>query len=84
MALGKPVLATRGGGTEEIVSDGESGFLVNRNDSEMLADRMQTLLDDPELRKRLGLAGAGIVREQYSIDKMVDKYMSLYKALLKE
>ena len=84
MALGKPVAATRGGGTAEIVRDGESGVLINRYDSEMLADRIKILLDDPELRDRLGLAGAGIVREQFSIEIMVDKYMSLYRALLKK
>lgn len=58
MALGRPVVATRGGGTDELVVDGETGYLVDRDDIDALADRLETLARDPELRRRMGRAAS--------------------------
>lgn len=78
MAMGKPVIATRGGGTSEIVVDKETGFLVNPSDPGELAGKIEMLLDDPELRKRMGSSGMERVKREFSINKMVDKYIDLY------
>lgn len=50
MALGTPVLATRSGGPETFIVDGENGFLIDADDPPVLADAITTLLDDPALR----------------------------------
>jgi glycosyltransferase involved in cell wall biosynthesis len=57
MAAGLPVVATRSGGTEEVVSDGETGFLVPVGDDEAVAQALVKLISDAELRERMGHAG---------------------------
>ena len=57
MARKTPVVATRCGGPADIVVDGQSGYLVERGDAAAIADRMQALLESPELAQRLGEEG---------------------------
>lgn len=82
MALGKPVIATRGGGTGEIVSDKETGFLVNPSSPGELAVKIETLLNDPQMCKNMGSAGYERIKNEFSIDQMVKKYCNLYTMLL--
>jgi peptidoglycan/xylan/chitin deacetylase (PgdA/CDA1 family) len=79
MAFGKPVIATNGGGTNEIVVDQETGFLIGRSNPAELAEKMDTLLNDNGLRIKMGLAGKERIRNSFSIDTMVTSYISLYK-----
>lgn len=81
MALGKPVIATRGGGTGEIVENGKTGFLINPSSPEELAERMELLLDDRALRIRMGSCGMERIKTEFSIDKMVREYIDLYTRL---
>jgi glycosyltransferase involved in cell wall biosynthesis len=57
MARKTPVVATRSGGPADIVVDGQTGYLVERGDAAAIADRMQALLESPELAQRLGEEG---------------------------
>ncbi|QQS35530.1 MAG: glycosyltransferase [Ignavibacteriales bacterium] len=82
MALGKPVIATNGGGTPEIVEDGVTGFLVDEDSSEQLTEKIQYLLNQPELRKSMGEAGRKKVKNEFSIEQMVNKTIELYKEVL--
>lgn len=79
MALQKPVIATSGGGTNEIVVDNETGFLINPSSPNELAARMKILLNDGGLCKTMGEAGKKRVNELFSIDKMLIQYIDLYK-----
>lgn len=74
MALGRPVVATDVLGTQEVVVDGETGFLVRMGDVEGLADRVQQLAHDPDLRRRLGEAGAARI-ESYFDDTKVAAFL---------
>ena len=78
MALAKPVVATDGGGTRELVIDGVTGFLVPARDARQLADRLLALLDDPALRRQLGNAGQRRVLEGFSLARMVAQQLALY------
>ena len=82
MALGKPVVATSGGGTDEIVEDQKTGFLVNTSNPMELAEKILVLLDDSLLRKKMGKNGKDRIHETFSIDVMTGKYISAYKKLL--
>lgn len=82
MAMEKPVIATNGGGTNEIVTDNETGFLVNQSDPEELAGKMEILLNDFNLRNKMGLAGKRKVMTGFSIEQMTRKYCDLYRFLL--
>ena len=77
MALGKPVIATSGGGTVEIVEDQRTGFLIGPSNPAELAGRIEILLEDEELRKKMGLAGKKRIQDYFSIEKMADKYIAI-------
>jgi glycosyltransferase involved in cell wall biosynthesis len=82
MATGLPVIATNVGGIPEIVRDGETGLLVPPDDPDALARAMVRLLSDAELASRLADAGARLVREELSVDKMVERTEALYREIL--
>ena len=84
MALEKPVIATSGGGTNEIIQDKITGFLVKKSDPSDFAEKMETLLNDSDLRRQMGSLGKKRVENMFSIDRMVNDYVSVYqKALIK-
>jgi sugar transferase (PEP-CTERM/EpsH1 system associated) len=83
MAAGKPVVATKIGGNPEVVVDGETGILVPPKDASVMADAIIKLLNDAELRERMGAAGRRRVEEKFSLDRMVREYESIYEECLK-
>jgi glycosyltransferase involved in cell wall biosynthesis len=82
MALAKPVIATKGGGTNEVVIDNINGFLIQQNDSKRLVDNLQKLINNKDLRCELGLRGAKMAREKFDLKKTTLDYVSVYKNLL--
>ena len=84
MALEKPVVATSGGGTNEIVVDNVTGFLIGPSNPEELAEKLDMLLNDADLRASMGQAGKQRVLNEFSIDKMSGKYIDLYKMILSD
>jgi glycosyltransferase involved in cell wall biosynthesis len=82
MAMGKPVIATRGGGTEELVIDAVNGYLVEQKNQEQIIDKLEILLDDVNQRTGMGMRGYRWVREQFDISEKTDQYIALYKKLL--
>ena len=79
MALSKPIIGTRAGGTPEMVVDDETGFLVPPSDPDALADALARMAGDAFLRKRLGAAGKERVEELFSLRVMTDKIEALYQ-----
>jgi glycosyltransferase involved in cell wall biosynthesis len=67
MAAGVPVIATRIAGVPELVEDGVSGFLVAPGEPRAIAEKAALLLDDTELRNRLGEAGREKVVREFNI-----------------
>lgn len=65
-AAGIPSVATRVGGTAEVLVDGETGYLIEPGDVPMLADRLSRLLADGDLRSRMGRAARERVRQQFT------------------
>jgi glycosyltransferase involved in cell wall biosynthesis len=84
MALGKPVIATRGGGTSEAVADGRNGYLINPEDPEQLAEKITLLLNDIPLRETLGRYGKEIAREKFDLANMTKQYEAIYHKSLTE
>ena len=80
MASGLPVVATDIAGIPEQVEDGESGFLIPTGDAEALADRLERLLADAELREQMGARGLKRV-ERFSVETMVEKLGGVYQKL---
>jgi phosphatidylinositol alpha-1,6-mannosyltransferase len=70
-ACGLPVVAGRSGGIPEAVRDGETGILVDAERPEAVVDALRHLLDDPELRRRMGAAGRRVVETYFNWDRVV-------------
>ena len=68
------VVATRTGGTVEILTDGENGLLFAPGDADDLAQKLSCLNSDAGLRRKLASAGHRTVAERYTLTKMVDEF----------
>jgi glycosyltransferase involved in cell wall biosynthesis len=84
MALGKSVIVTAGGGNSEIVRDNINGFIVSPEDHEALSRKTIELLDNQELRRKLGEEGKKAIYENFSVNKMASEYLNLYRSMLRE
>jgi glycosyltransferase involved in cell wall biosynthesis len=82
LAAGRPVVATRAGGTGTVVDDGRSGYLAEIGDTVALAAALERLARDPELREALGRFGAADARERYAIGTMVERIEAVYRQAL--
>jgi glycosyltransferase involved in cell wall biosynthesis len=74
MAAGKPVVASRIGGLPYTVADGATGLLCQPGDPDDLARKLAMLLDDAEMRKRMGLAGRKRFEEEFTWDTVIEKH----------
>ena len=81
MAAGLPVVATRVGGADEIVVEGETGLLVPPSSPEALGSAIASLLAHPSRRAALAQAGRARAAAQFSVESMVAGYEGLYRAL---
>jgi glycosyltransferase involved in cell wall biosynthesis len=79
MASGLPVVATAITSVPEMVQEGETGFLVAPDDGEALAARIEQLLGDPELRRRMGERGRARVEAEYSAAVTVPRMLARMK-----
>jgi len=78
MAAGIPVVATDVGAVSELVEDGVTGWLAAPDDRQSLAILVSRLLEDPNTRTRLGLAGRRAAADRFSLARMVTGYADLY------
>jgi rhamnosyl/mannosyltransferase len=82
MAYGKPVINTRlPGGVSYVSLDGITGLTVPPGDAGALAEAMQKLADDPALRRQFGQAAYRRVREEFGVDRMMDRVYAEYRTL---
>lgn len=82
MALGRACVATRVGGIPEIVTHGKNGLLAPAKDAQALAAWVTLLLEDAEIRQRLGEAARQTVMEHFDGRQMVAAYENLYAEVL--
>ena len=84
MACGTPVLATTAGAFPEVIEDGVSGLLVPPGDAQALADAIEGLMDDSELRTRLGQEGRRRIVDHFSWRETATRTLALYEDVLSE
>lgn len=82
MATELPVAATRIAGVPRLVRDGENGLLIEPGSVEELAGALGRLVDDAELRSRLGQAGRRLIESSYSLRARMDRIRAIYDSLL--
>jgi colanic acid/amylovoran biosynthesis glycosyltransferase len=76
------VISSYHSGIPEVIIDGKSGFLVPERDVDALADRLQYLVEHPELWPEMGRCGRKLVEEKYDIKKLNSQLVQIYNALL--
>jgi glycosyltransferase involved in cell wall biosynthesis len=81
-AAGVPVISTRVGGMPSVVNHGETGLLIEPDDERGFADALEQILQDDELRQRLGRNGSDRARANFSLDRLVADIDALYRRLL--
>lgn len=83
MAHWKPVVAFDAGGVHEWLSDGQTGFLVERGNIDALTMRIRTLLEDPALGRKFGEEGRRRVETQYRRKTHLERLMGIYRDALR-
>jgi glycosyltransferase involved in cell wall biosynthesis len=81
-ACGRAIVTTDAPGCREIVRDSENGLLVPVRDSRALAEAIRLLVENPSLRASMALRGREIVVQEFSIERVVNETLSVYRELL--
>ncbi|MDD5725928.1 MAG: glycosyltransferase [Patescibacteria group bacterium] len=82
MACGLPVIGCRAGGVPEVIADGQTGLLVQPNDLDSLRSAIKSLVDNMELRAKMGNAGLQRAKDFFEWDIISARYLSLYQTVL--
>lgn len=78
MAAGLPVVATDVGDNKRVIVDKSTGFVVPPSDEREFADKLEILIQDAELRDRMGKEASRVLQESYSEKRMIANYLRLY------
>lgn len=81
MAKGLPVVATDVDGNSEAVVEGATGYLIPPADTEALAERLEDLVRNPELREQFGAAGLHRIEKWFTYQRMISRYQRVYDTL---
>lgn len=82
MACGKPVVATNGSSLPELVIDQKGGFLCDMDNVQEFADRIRYLAADENLRREMGTFNRHRVEEMFTLERMTNSYIDVYKSLI--
>lgn len=82
-ACGRPVVTTDVPGCRDAITPEKTGFLVPVKNATALADAIEILIQDANLRKSMGQAGRALAEEVFAIEKIVEQHMAIYRELLK-
>lgn len=81
-AVGRPIVTCDSIGCRDAVRDGENGFLIQPRNSRELAEKLRILLEDSELRRRMGCEGRRRAEKDFAVSAVVDKHIEIYKTLV--
>ncbi|GMV98475.1 MAG: hypothetical protein AMXMBFR83_28250 [Phycisphaerae bacterium] len=84
MAAGVPVVASNRCGMPYLVRDGESGFLVNPHDPEEIARQLEQILEDEDLRIRMGTKGRQIALDRFHPEPVARRTREVYRQAVRD
>lgn len=79
MSLQKPVIATEGGGTNEVIIDSENGFLIENKGVDTLVNKLLYLYKNPEICSKMGQKALETIHKKFMLDRMTDEFLAVYK-----
>ena len=83
MGVGLPVIATDVGGASEVIDNGKNGILIAPDDIDAISESVLNIRREPNLRTRIAKAGRESVRENFTVERMIDTQFGLYEMWLK-
>ncbi|SFT01700.1 Glycosyltransferase involved in cell wall bisynthesis [Porphyromonadaceae bacterium NLAE-zl-C104] len=83
-AVGRPIITTDSIGCKETVRDGWNGYLIPIKDSDTLADKLSILIDNKELRNKMGQNSRLLAEKEFSIENVINKHMDIYNHLINQ
>ena len=81
MMCGLPVIGTESSGTPEILGHGKHGLLFEPNSVKDASKKIRTLLEDPDLAKKLGVKAQKKALKKYALDKVIDGLIEAMEGL---
>ncbi len=81
-AIGRPIVTCNSIGCKDVVEDGVNGFLIPVKDSDALAEKLRLLIENAELRKKMGEASRWIAERDFSIETVIKKHLETYASLI--
>jgi glycosyltransferase involved in cell wall biosynthesis len=81
-AIGRPIITTNSYGCKDTVDDGINGFLIPIQNSNALADKLRILINDKNLREKMGRCGRLKAEKEFSIINVVNKHLEIYHSLV--
>jgi glycosyltransferase involved in cell wall biosynthesis len=82
MQFSIPVISTKEGAIPEIIDDGITGFLVDKNSPEQIAEKLELLINNPELRKSMGRAGRKKYEKKYTLHKFEENMLQVFQRVI--
>lgn len=80
-AVGRPIVTTNSIGCKDVVDDGVNGFLIPIKDSDALAEKLRILIEDKELRVRMGKAARAKAEQEFTLENVVKKHLEIYNKI---
>jgi glycosyltransferase involved in cell wall biosynthesis len=80
--VGKPVVATNVGSVSEVIADGETGLVTDKR-TDSLVTALNTLIQDPNKRTAMGTLASSRAQSLFSVDRMINAHIALYKSIVK-
>jgi glycosyltransferase involved in cell wall biosynthesis len=77
-AVGRPIVTTNSIGCKDVVDDGVNGFLIPVRNSEALAEKLGILIENKELRVKMGKASREKAEREFALEKVVKKHLDIY------
>lgn len=84
MQFSVPIIATIEGAIPEIIDDGVTGYLVEKNAPQQIVDKLKLLIVNPEHRKEMGQAGRKLFEEKYTIEILEKKMLNIFEEICAE
>jgi len=81
-AIGRPIVTTDNIGCRDVVTDGVNGYLVPVKDANALADKIKVLIENKDLRIKMGKTSREIAERDFSIEDVIKKHLDIYKELV--
>lgn len=81
-ATGRPIVTCNSIGCKDTVDDGVNGLLITPKDTHALAEKLRILIEDKELRKRMGRASREKAEKEFSLEDVVKKHLEIYASLI--